>query len=240
MDIKILKLSPWLLLCSLYVNSCAKRGFNSLEGIENLNALVYYNNGEYVDNGYIGDYDVYLCNQTCECPYVLGGQTYPNLCKVSYTFTLYDNFAGYDVLLQYSTVDSLEHFAVDSLSGGLPAYYHKDQSSLYALFAPQQVAFAAHPDSLGSYISFTKRKNGKQYTSIPTTSIAINNDPRFYFRFMDSTRVTTYGERDGHAPPLKRVTYKISARGQFAAVLYAAVGDSINITNGEFRLPFCE
>lgn len=231
-------IKAFALVAILLVSGCRKSEHNSLEGIEYRDVLVYYNNGKYIDNGYI--LGGYQCNQTCEYPLITGGQTYSHLCKVSYTFTLYDNFAGYDVLLQYNTVDSLTHFAVDSFFAGMPAYYHKDQANLYALFAPQLIRFASHPDSLGSYISFTDRNNSVQFTSIPNAILSVNTDSRFYFRFIDTTRVSTYGAADEHSPAFRHVTHKISARGQFSAVLYAIDGDSIVITDGEFRLPFCE
>jgi hypothetical protein len=225
----------------LLVSSCYKSEHNSLEGIEYRNVIVYYNNGEYIDNGYIHDGEGYSCNQICECPLVAGGQSYSDLCKVSYTFLYKDVYGGYNVYLQYTTVDSVTNFAVDSsFAQPYHAYYHIDKARLYDLFAPQSVRFAAHTDSLGCYISFINRKSQRQYTSIPTTNISVNTDPRFYFRFIDTTRIAPYGNGDVHSPAFRNTTHKISARGQFSAVLYSNVGDSITISGGEFRLPFCE
>lgn len=145
---------------------------------------------------------------------------------------------GYEVSFKYAAVDNNSHFIFDNDYPDRRT--HQSMNSVAHLFTPQAIPFATHPDSAGFYLVFKQLQGTKTYTSIPPSSVSTNpnNDERFYFRFIQHATIDTNQSPNAFIFP--NAKYLISARGQFAAVLYTAEGDSMVISGGEFRLPFCE
>ena len=225
-----LKLVVFIGLCFL---SCNKS--NTLDRIDYLPTLIYTLDKQRIDHGNLVESDQYTCWNEIINPLEIDGQLNLDLCYISYHFQFYNVFTEYSILLRYTVLDSIKNLNLDSIPP-----YHKSKEILATHFQPKEIPFTKIADSLGLYLIFVYKPQNKIYQSIPPHGSTVNTliDPRIYFRFIEPAIITEYGPADlhaGHGPK-----YKINARGQFAAVLYAADGDSITITNGEFRLPFCE
>jgi hypothetical protein len=169
------------------------------------------------------------CNYNSTCPWP--GNT--GYCMLSYMSSWHTAGREFFFMVEYRTLEEKDKLALNPEAN--PQYpLHIEQEDIGLLFTPKTVAFAEGNTAQGIILQLRNENTGVTYHSYNSTNISIN--PKFSFEFKESPPVNGFPYADKDKIPL----YLMISHASFSAILYNDQGDSIMITNGEFRLPFCE
>lgn len=173
--------------------------------------------------------NTFSCNYNSTCPWSGNADS----CMLSYMAYCHTAGREYFIMFEYRVLDDTAKLSLNTRAN--PQYpLHRLQVDINPLFAPKAVSFAEDNNAEGMVMLLRNEVTGVDYYSYYSPNVS--NNPNYSFEFTEGPPVNGFPYADKDDLP----QYLIISHANFSAVLYSAQGDSIIITNGEFRLPFCE
>lgn len=214
-----------IMLLSIVVFSCKKGPYDPFNFGRGVKANF---NDDYVILESVSAANFIDCDFVSFCPYPVGGQPAYDLCILRYKSTVLSYTEKWTFTIYYQVV-------VDTslLTAGFNPI-HKQQDLIWA-FDPAEVNFAKNNSEVGVIVEVLNQNNMVRYSTLSYPHDSILNDSRFLFRFTQppADAITNNQYTRDH-------TYEILSHGVFNCVVYSPDGDSLVITDGEFKMLFCE
>lgn len=223
-----------LLLLCVCIASCNKNNGNEnpfLIAFNQDGASYRFENVKFFEDGAANTFN---CWYTSRCPHTENALVFDSLCQLSYISSCFTQYRDFLIQFEYRLlVDT------GSVNHTIPSHQyniHPLAEDVRPLFAIQRLLYSESQTGLGVIITINDVNSGITYKTSNYIGAGINQDARNDFRLEEQGIVSNFP----YDNPNHDASYLITAKGTFSAVLYSAQGDSIVITNGEFRLPFCE